>query len=190
LAVDDEALGVTGTDTLASVSTAAPTPVTWMDGNATTLTVDIEPAGDGCFRVTTLPAELGGGPTVSYPVNITAKSADGRLDGTYLGQVVVTGTGAARQVTASAYLQLSVDDVALSGFESTTVPDGADGVMLQFESKLDDGGASGSIQLLALTNPPCLTEPQEPTPTPGGGASAPGCEGQSRTQLEIASWAD
>jgi hypothetical protein len=85
---------------------------------------------------------------------------------------------------------LSVDDVAQSGFASTTVPDGADGVMLQFESKLDGGSASGAVQLFALTNPPCLTEPQEPMPTPGGGASAPGCAGQSRTQLEIASWAD
>jgi hypothetical protein len=190
LAVDQQVLGATGTDTLASVATAAPTPITWMDGTDTTLTVDIEPTGDGCFRVTNLPAELGGGPTVSYPVTINAKSADGRLDGTYLGQVVVTGTGSARQVTASAYLQLSVDEVALSGFESTTVPDGVDGLMMQFESKLDGGSASGSVQLYALTNPPCLTEPQEPMPTPGGGASAPGCAGQSRTQLEIASWAD
>jgi hypothetical protein len=190
LSLDQEALGATGTETLASVATAAPAAITWMDGTETTLTVDIEATADGCFRVTELPAELGGGPTVTYPVTINAKSADGRLDGTYLGQVVVTGTGSQRQVTASANLQLSVDDVALSGFASTTVPDGADGVMLQFESRLDGGSASGTVQLYAVTNPPCLTEPQEPMPTPGGGSSVPGCAGQSRTQLEIASWAD
>jgi hypothetical protein len=190
VSVEQTALGVSGTDTLASVALAEPTSITWMDGTKSTLTVAIESMGDGCFRVNTLPVEAGGGPGVTYPVTIKAKSADGRLDGTYAGQVIVNGSGSDRTVTASAYLDVTVDDVANSGFTDVSVPAGSDGLRLQIESKLISGQASGIVQLFSVENPPCLTEPAVPMATPGGGMSSPGCSGQSQTRLEVASWAE
>lgn len=185
--IADEALGVSGTDTLASVA-AADAAVTWRDGTASTLTVAIESTGDGCFRVSDLPVELSGGTGVTYPVSIAAKSADGRLDGAYTGHVVVSGSGDEREVRASAYLDLSVEDVADSGFTGVTVPSGTDKLRLNFESQLADGVASGKVELFAVTQPPCVTNPQPPMSTPGGGMSSPGCQGESLTKLETAAW--
>jgi hypothetical protein len=186
--VEQTALGVSGTDTLASVALAQPTSIAWMDGTESTLTVAIESTGDGCFRVSSLPVEAGGGATVTYPVTIKAKSEDGRLDGSYTGQVTVSGSGSERTVTAAAYLDVSVDDVAKSGFADASVPTGSDGLRLRIESIFSDGSVSGTVQLFSVENPPCLTEPVTPMATPGGGMSVPGCAGQSQTRLEGASW--
>jgi len=186
--VEQTALGVSGTDTLASVALAEPRSITWMDGARSTLTVEIEATGDGCFRVSSLPVEAGGGAGVTYPVMIKAHSADGRLDGSYAGQVVVSGSGSARTVTAAAYLDVSVDDVAASGFADVSVPSGSDGLRLRLESIFRQGSVSGTVQLFSVENPPCLTEPVTPMATPGGGMSVPGCSGQAQTRLEGASW--
>jgi hypothetical protein len=187
--VEQTALGESGTDTLASVALAEPTSITWMDGTATTLTVAIEATGDGCFRVNSLPVEAGGGATVTYPVTIKAKSDDGRLDGTYAGQVIVNGAGSARTVSAAAYLDVGIDDVAESGFADVSVPASSDGLRLRIESNLRNGNVEGTIQLSSVENPPCLTEPATPMTTPGGGMSVPGCPGQALTRLEGAAWA-
>lgn len=186
MSVEQSALGVSGADTLADV--AADEDITWLDGSPSGLTLSIVSTGDGCFRVSPLPAEAGGGAGVTYPVTIAVKSEDGRLDGTYPGSVVASGIGSARTVTASAYLDLSVDDVAESGFSDVVVPEGSDGLRLAIESKLEGGVASGSVQLVSVENPPCLTNPEPPMSTPGGGMSTPGCSGQERTRLEAASW--
>lgn len=186
--IEQTALGESGIDTLASVAAAEPTPITWLDGSQSSLTVAIESTGDGCFRVNPLPAEAGGGAGVTYPVSISAKSEDGRLDGTYAGQVVVTGTGSARSVTATAWLELSVADVAKSGFSDVNVPADSDGLRLRVESTFANGVTSGTVQLFSVTNPPCLTNPEPPMATPGGGMSSPGCSGQAQTRLEVASW--
>ncbi len=188
LSLDQEALGVTGTETLASVATSEPQLISWMDGSQSTITVGIDSLGDACFAVSSLPVELDGGTGVNYPVMISLKSADGRVDGQYAGQVVVTGSGSYRRVTASANLQLSVDEIAKSGFKSVNVPAGSDGLALRIESNLSGGSASGLVQLFSLENPPCLTNPEPPMATPGGGMSSAPCSGQSRTQLETASW--
>ena len=153
-----------------------------------TVTVDVQATGDGCFRVSPLPAEIGGGAGVTYPVTISVKSEDGRLDGTYAGSVVASGTGSERTVTATAYLDLSVDDVAKSGFSDVTVPAGSDGLRVNIELTLEGGVVSGIVRLVSVTNPPCLTNPEPPMSTPGGGMSTPGCSGQAQTQLEVASW--
>jgi len=186
--VEQTALGVTGTDTLASVAAAEPTAITWLDGQHSTLTVDVASTGDGCFRVSSLPAEIGGGAGVTYPVTISAKSEDGRLDGEYAGQVVVNGIGSDRSVVASAWLELSAADVAKSGFNGVSVPADSDGLRLRVESTFANGVTSGTVQLFSVTNPPCLTNPEPPMSTPGGGMSSPGCSGQAQTRLEVASW--
>ena len=189
LSVDQVALGVSGTDALASVAVPDESSIVWADGTQTTLVVGVEATGDGCLRTGgALPVELGGGNAITYPVTISAKSEDGRLDGSYAGQVVVSGSGDEQQVLASAYLDLRVDELAKSGFTGVSVPAGTDGLRLQVESKLLGGSLSGTVQLFAITNPPCLTEPAQPMPSPGGGMSVPGCAGQSRTSLETASW--
>jgi hypothetical protein len=189
--IGQQVLGVTGQKTLASVTPPAPVDIAWLSGATTKLGFGIVSTGDGCFNVRgDVPVEIGGGPTASYPVTISLKSADGRLDGAYVGQVVVTGSGNERRATASATLQLSVDELSKSGFSSVNVPADSDGLMLLVDSQLVHGSASGSVRLVSVSNPPCLTEPQKPMSTPGSGASAGsnGCAGQSQTQLETASW--
>lgn len=187
--LESAALDVTGTETLASVAVATPAPFTWWGrGGGSELTVAIESTGDGCFRVNEQPGALDSGPGVTYPVTIAVKSEDGLLDGEYAGQVVVTGTGDERQVVAAAYLDLNVDQVGESGFADVTVPDDSDKLRLRFESKLVNGVASGKVELFAVTQPPCLTNPQPPMSTPGGGMSSPGCAGESQTKLEGAAW--
>jgi hypothetical protein len=187
LSPEQEALGVTGTETLASVAASA-APIAWRDGSKTTIDVGVDSLGDGCFAVSGLPVELDGGAGVTYPATISLNSADGRVDGQYVGQVVVTGSGSARRVTASANLELAVADIAKSGFKSISVPDGSDGIALRIESSVSGGSASGLVQLFSVSNPPCLTNPEPPMATPGGGMSSSGCSGQARTQLETASW--
>jgi hypothetical protein len=85
-------------------------------------------------------------------------------------------------------LDVSVDDVAKSGFADASVPATSDGLRLRIESKLSHGSVSGTVQLFSVENPPCLTEPATPMATPGGGMSTPGCAGQAQTRLEAASW--
>lgn len=188
--LESTALGATGADSLASVAVAEPAAFKWLDGSESKLTVVVESTGDGCFRVNDLPVEIGGGAGVTYPVAIGVKTEDGRLDGEYAGRVVVTGSGTDRQVIASAYLDLGVDQVGESGFTDVTVPDGSDALRLRFESQLVDGVASGKVELFAVTQPPCQTNPQPPMSTPGGGMSTPGCQGESLTKLEVASWSN
>jgi hypothetical protein len=189
VAIEQTVLGVSGTETLASVATPAPASVTWLDGTNTKLSLEIESEGDGCFRVRNdLPVDIGGGAGITYPVTIHAKSEDGRLDGSYAGAVAVSGSGSERSVTASAWLDLSVDDVAKSGFMGVNVPSGSDALSLQVTSTLAPGDSSGAIRLVAVTNPPCLTSPEPPKPTPDGGMSAPACSGSTLTPLEMATW--
>jgi hypothetical protein len=188
--LDSPALGVTGAETLASVSVPEPATFSWLDGTQSKLTVVLESTGDGCFRVLDIPVEIGGGAGVTYPVAIGVRSDDGRLDGEYMGQVVVTGSGSDRQVIASAYLDLGADQVGDSGFADVAVPDGSDALRLRFESQLVDGVASGKVELFAVAQPPCVTDPQPPMSTPGGGMSTPGCQGESLTKLEAASWSN
>ena len=88
-------------------------------------------------------------------------------------------------MSAAAYLDISVADVAQSGFSEVSVPAISDGLRLRIESTLSDGSVAGMIQLFSVENPPCVTEPMV---TPGGGMSVPGCPGQAQTRLESAAW--
>jgi hypothetical protein len=185
-----EALGVTGEATLASVATEEPVAITWRSGEATTLEVGVQSEGDGCFKVRdNLAFDQSGGPSVTYPVLITLKSADGRVDGSYPGTVVATGYDAEREVVAEAWVNVAVSDVEQLGFESLDVPTDAEALQLRIASSRSGGGASGSVRLVSLTNPPCSSEPI-PEPEPGQGASTPGCPGQTPTELESVSWGD
>jgi hypothetical protein len=189
IGIEDEALGATGEATLAALAPTSPQSITWKNGDQTTLSIGIEASGDGCFRVRDdLPLELGGGPSASYPVIISLKSADGRLDGAYPGKVIATGVGAARSVVAEAALTLAVDEADQSGFSPVDVPSSADSLILRVEATLEAGVATGSVRLVALTDPDC---PSQPAPSSGGsspGSGAQGCPGQTQTPIESASW--
>jgi hypothetical protein len=184
-----EALGVTGEATLASVTTDEPVSIHWHNGDVTTLTLGIESEGDGCFSVRSdVPAELGGGAGVSYPVTIVVKSADGKLDGRYPGSVVANGSGSERTVTAEAWVNMVIADAEQSGFPSVSVPTDAESLQVRVTSSSIGGVTSGSIRLVSLTSPPCMTDPT-PVPSPGGsGSGTSGCAGQKQTELETASW--
>jgi hypothetical protein len=187
--LDAEVLGFTGEATLASVATDEPVSIHWSSGEATTLTIGIQSTGDGCFTVRdNVPVEIGGGPAVSYPVTITLQSADGKVDGSYEGEVVASGYGDSRSVVSETWLNVAVGDLDQTGFSSVTVPDGADALQLRIVSSQVGGHASGSVRLVALTDPDC--PPSTPMPTPDGGWSAPGCPGQAQTELESAAWGD
>jgi hypothetical protein len=189
--LDEPMLGVTGQQSIDALASPQPVDITWMDGSQTTITVAIESTGDGCFRTSDdVPLELDGGPGVSYPVTISLKSADGRLDGQYAGQVDVTGSGSQQRVRASANVELAVDEAQKSGFTSVSVPAGSDSLLLEVDSMLSGGSASGSVHLFAISSPPCETTPPMSTPSSGASAASPGCAGQSETQLETASWGD
>lgn len=188
VAAEDEVLGATGTETLAAVSTPTPVAVRWLDGSETTLTLEVTALGDGCLSDSPLPVEIGGGANVVYPVSFAIASADGRLRGEYTGTVRASGAGGHRQIEATASIDLPPEQIADSGFAEATLPDDADGATVQLSVMQRDTAESSSIQLLAYSNPPCLTTPPEPMETPGGGTSVPGCAGQTRTQLEAASW--
>lgn len=186
--IDDEVLGATGSATLASVASAEPVAVRWLDGSETTLSVEVVSTGDGCLSDSPLPTVIGGGTNVVYPVRLKLESADGRLDGEYAGSVAANGTGETRRVVATAYVDLPPEQIAESGFADATPPDDAEGVMVQVSIDLNGDTKVGSLELFAYSSPPCATTPAEPMSTPGGGMSVPGCPGQMRTQLEGASW--
>jgi hypothetical protein len=187
LAMDDEVLGESGAQTLADFAEEG-VDVAWLDQSTTKLKVGFESLGDGCFRVRSdVPVEIGGGPTATYPVRFVFSSEDGKLDGKYDGQIIVSG-GSHRRVEASAYRELAVSDVDQSGFSGVSVPAGTDALRINVQLQKGEQGGTGTVQLLGVTKPPCLTEPVKPMPTPGGGSAVPACAGESVTPLESASW--
>ncbi len=188
LALDDEVLGATGASSLDAVTPSEPVAVQWLDGTATTLNVGIASSGVGCFRISDSPVPGDGGPLAQYPVTVTLESADGRLNGSYTGQVQARGDAGERRVVASVTLLLPAADVAQSGFESAAVPSGTENVLLQFESSAKSGASSGFVHLTAIGKSPCASEPA--MSGSGSGAGVPGCAGATQTKVETASWTD
>lgn len=184
VAIDDDVRGFTGEAALASLTPAEPPAIRWLDGASTTLRVSIEASGDGCSRASEALGGVVDEPSVSYPVRIALESADGRLDGSYAGSVVVSGSGSTRRVAAEARLELSPNDVADSGFASVDVPASADRLQVLFDATPE----SGTVRLVALTSADC--PPANPQPSPGGGQGSPGCAGDTQTPVESASWGE
>ncbi|HVY29942.1 MAG TPA: hypothetical protein VHB79_25470 [Polyangiaceae bacterium] len=189
VAVDDEVLGTTGTETLAAVALDAPADITWMDDSKTKLSVVIESTGNGCFSLNdnvSIPSDRG--PGASYPVRVTMKSDDGRVDGEYAGHAVVRGVGDQRRIEVQAEVEVDMAHSADSGFRNVSAPAGSESLIVSFKTYKSQASASGSVDLFATASPPCAAEAPPPMSTPGQGASAPGCEGSSETRLENASW--
>jgi len=66
----------------------------------------------------------------------------------------VTGSGSGQRVRASANLPLAVGEQAKSGFASVSVPAGSESLLLEVDSMLSGGRASGSVRLFAISSPP------------------------------------
>lgn len=190
VAADESALGITGDAAAELISSMTPVAVRWLDGSSTELTVTTELLGDGCLRASnpSYGEETGG--TVTYPARFKLESADGRVNGEYTGTLRSYPEGDAHGVTAEAFMALTPDQVAQSGFASAEVPSGVERLVAAFNARRVGGVESGSLLLNGLTDPPCLTEPQEPEPQPGGGMSSPGCAGSTVTPIEAASWGE
>jgi len=67
---------------------------------------------------------------------------------------------------------------AETGFTDVTVPNGVDRLTVSLQASYEGGSANGKVLLAALTDPPCVTNPQPPM-----GNSAPGCSGTSVESL-------
>jgi hypothetical protein len=188
---DDNALGITGDAAGELISSMTPVGVTWLDGTSTELTVTTTLLGDGCLRASNgwETDKLSG--TVTYPALFKVESADGRVQGEYTGTLQSYPDGEAHGVSAQSFRELTPEQVAESGFSSAEVPSGVERLIVAFEARRAGVVKSGSLYLNGLTDPPCVTEPQQPEPQqPGMGASAPGCAGSMRTVIESASWGE
>jgi len=191
VAPEQKALGITGDAAAAMVSGTTPVAVTWRDGSETELTLTTTVEGEGCLRAVTYSGLDGGSSgSVTYPARFALSSADGRLEGEYVGTLLTQPSGEQNTVSADATLELALDQVEQSGFNSVEVPSDVERLAVALSVIIEDGQVSGWVRLNGHTDPPCLTTPPEPMKTPGGGMSSPGCEGTRITQLEIASWAD
>ncbi len=189
VAPDQNALGITGDAAATLVSETTPAAVTWLDGTETELTLTATIQGDGCLRAAMYSGlDDGAAGSVTYPVRFQVSSADGRLEGEYLGTLVTSPNGEQHAISAESTLELAPEQVDQSGFTSVEVPEGVDRIAAALSVTIEDGQVSGWVRLNALTDPPCLTDPPEPMETPGGGMSSPGCEGTHVEQLEIGAW--
>ncbi len=187
VAADDDALGITGEAAAELLSSMTPVDVQWLDGEATELTLTTTLLGEGCLRAThsAIPGDPSG--TTTYPARFELRSADGRLEGEYTGTLVSYPDGAQHGVTAQAQLTLTPAEVEGSGFAGASVPSGVERLAVVFEARREGVIASGSVRLSGLTDPQCVTEPQN---LPGMGSGVPGCPGVTVTPIEAASWGE
>jgi len=183
------ALGQTGTDALSEVNGWGALPLTWGDNASSELTLEASELGDGCVQVEgstgyedpALPAA-----TVVYPVTVKATTADGRWRGQYAGRLVTwpntDGHGFSQRIEVNR--TLAADALAATGFSGVSVPQGTQRFGVRLESLFEGANASGRMALDALSDPPCVTNPEPPS-----GNSSPGCAGTSVTPLLSATWA-
>lgn len=186
VAADANALGITGDAAAELISNMTPVGVAWLDGLSTELIVTTELLGDGCLRASNPAFGQGAGGTVTYPARFAITSVDGRVNGEYTGTLVTYPEGNAHGVTASAFQELTLEQVAQSGFADAQVPSEVERLRVNFEARRVGAVAEGSLHLQGISDPPCLTEPQQPEP--GGGMSIPGCAGSTVTAIESATW--
>jgi hypothetical protein len=188
VAADANALGITGDAAAELISGMTPVGVAWLDGASTELTVTTEVLGDGCLRASNPAYGQGTGGTVTYPARFSIESVDGRVSGQYIGTLVSYPEGDAHGVTASSFQELTLEEVAQSGFADVQVPSGVERLRVSFEARHVGAVAEGSLRLQGITDPPCLSEQPQPQPDPGGGMSSPGCAGSTVTAIESATW--
>jgi hypothetical protein len=185
VAADANALGITGDAAAELISGMTPVGVAWLDGSSTELTVTTELLGDGCLRASNPAFGQDAGGTVTYPARFNITSADSRVNGEYTGTLVSYPEGDAHGVTATAFQELTLEQVAQSGFADASVPSGVERLRVSFEARRVGAVAEGSLRLQGISDPPCQSEPQQ---EPGGGMSVPGCAGSTVTAIESATW--
>jgi hypothetical protein len=185
--LEAEALGLSGADALESYNGSTPVTLSWNGGGESELTLSATSAGDGCVRPNPYAFSGEAEATVSYPITLQAATADGKLEGTYEATMTTSPEleGDAQRVVIEVNLPLELDELAESGLQGITLPDGLHRLFFTLSSEVEDGAAHGLLRLNGLTDPPCVTDPPEPDP---GGMSAPGCEGTHVDELASATW--
>jgi hypothetical protein len=169
---------------------------------ATALHVTFAPTGRACALLE--PSIYGGGsepiPSMSVDGQLTVKSDDGRIDGTWPVQLragAAANGGGLGEVFVGFDLHGSIvaSLVDAGVFESTYGMHGFDvtgydqaGIVLSL--RVGPGAAaSGEITVNGVTRPACQTQPAQPAPDAGSGASAPsspGCAGLQFTPVWMA----
>src|SRR6187431_2477376 len=182
------ALGQTGVEALSEVNGWGAIPLTWGDGASSELSLALSQLGDGCVQV-----EGGLGyndpeqpaATVVYPVTLKATTVDGRWKGQYAASLVTwpnaDGQGFSKRIQVNR--TLAADALTATGFSGVSVPNGTHRLGVRLESLFEGASATGNVTLTALSDPPCVTNPE-----PRSGNSAPGCAGTSVTPLLAATW--
>jgi hypothetical protein len=168
-------------------SAATPIEVTWLDGTTTELTLAATPTGDGCVRIG---AWYDAEPfRASYPVQIAASTADGRLDGEYTGKIEVLpdAGGEVQTIVGSVSLAIELEQAEKSGFANVGDVSGFHRLGFGLDSWIEGGRPWGYAELNGLTDPDCVTNPPPPDP---GGMGAPGCIGTQVTPIERAEWGE
>ncbi|HYQ41593.1 MAG TPA: hypothetical protein VER11_06490 [Polyangiaceae bacterium] len=185
---DNAALGQTGNDALSVVNGWKPIALTWADGAHGSLELQLSELGSGCVQVASslgfddpaLPAA-----TVVYPVRLKAVTADGRWQGDYPASLVTwpnaNGSGFSERIELNE--TFVANEVAATGFGQAAIPSGTQRLNVRLEALFEAENATGKVSLDALTDPPCVTNPEPPS-----GNSAPGCSGTEVTPVLGATW--
>jgi len=190
VSADAPALGQTGTDALSVVNGWGAVPLAWGDGTASGLSLQLSELGGGCvqvegdsgYRDPELPVA-----TVVYPVTLKATTSDGRLLAQHEASLVTwpnaDGSGFSERIEVNK--TFTADALAATGFSGVSVPGGTQRLGVRLESLFAGASATGKVTLEALSDPPCVTNPEPPS-----GNSVPGCAGTSVTPLLSGSWTD
>lgn len=185
---DNPALGQSGADAMSQVNAAGSVPLAWDDGSNSELELELTELGDGCVQVANGagyddPSQRAA--TAVYPVKLKATTADGRLQAQYAARLLTwpsaDGSGFTQQIDSSSIF--AADALAATGFSQVSVPSGAQRLRVGLNGLFGPASVSGKVSLEALTDPPCVTNPEPPS-----GNSAPGCSGTSVSLVLSAHW--
>lgn len=186
VSADNAALGQTGMAALSQVNARGALPMAWDDGANSELTLELSELSDGCVQVANGFVDPSQPPATSvYPVTLQATTADGRLQAQYPAKLLTwpspDGSGFTQQVELSSFF--AADKPSATGFSQVSVPSGSQRLRVGLNGLFDAASASGKIALEALTDPPCVTNPEPPS-----GNSAPGCSGTQVSLVLSAHW--
>ncbi len=186
----DAALGeFTPRDMLSSVNDDSPLELTWSDGTHTELSMQV------ATQALMACSDTFSG-QVSLPAELTATTADGRMDSLLVVDLLGTPDGDGglqdvqtvfnnyfgRAVAPAQFAdEFGIEGVDVSGFDSVTISFGT------VYDLAGDTPPSGKLEILGLSDAVCPPVPAQPADDEGAG-SAPGCAGTEATVVETATW--
>lgn len=183
----DEAVeGFSATDVVEALTNATPGALSWSDAGETsplshTITLDAD------ARVCAVTHAISGEPagTLIFDVHLGLISEDGRLEGSFVVEVIASPEGGALggiRFVRQAYL---ADGVSAADFEavfgiSGVDLSGYDGGTVQLGGEVTDGALHGELKVLGLTQPDCSAPSESES---GDEGSSGGCAGTDFQEL-------